>query len=657
MSGSHLDRAELPKNLALGVVAFSLLFPALAVWSPGALRDGLRAIVESTGGATVAHGVIEWTTVLLGLTISLFALARLSVVRDSVTIVIASVLLFTVPLDLVHLVVAWGLWAPGFSDWSWWAARCFAAGALALGLRAASGRGSPRHAERAIDYRIAGASLIVLVIVGWVASGGLGEGAQSPAAWSYRPWEVLPLALFLFGGLSVFPAAHRARPSMQSHAVVLAALPNVICHFQMGLLSRVEFDAHYFSAHLERLLGAVALLVGLAYDYRRTRQDIERAWGERDEEIEGAGAIRDKLDEEIRQRRLVENAQRALHMAVETMTLGVTVVDLEGRIKYVNRADAHMHGFEVDELLGQKARIYGTGDLSKRDPRPGKRVFWEREGFNRKKDGSLLPVRLISDWVTDLEGRTVGQVTLCEDLTHMKVLERTREEFLAEVSHELKTPLTSIIASLGLIASIDEESQPGRVNELTDIAVRNSERLLVLINDLLELQKLKAGAVSFKIEPLDQRMVVERAVSEVDPWAESCAVRLDLEDLRPGARVLADERRLVQVLTNLLSNAIRHTAANRGEWVRLEAGQRAGQAYVSVTDQGKGIPRELIGRVFERFGPEVGVSERIPGGSGLGLSIVHALVTGMNGAIEVESTLGKGSTFRVVLPLAPGPEA
>lgn len=660
--GSRLEASAFPKGLALGVIAASLLLTALAAWSPAALTKGLRAVVELRGGVTVLHGVVEWTTVLLALTVGLFALARLSVLRDSVTKVIANVVLFSLPFDILHLGVAWGLWLPGFSDWSLWISRCFAAAALVLGLWVVSGRARLQVVEHAVDYRIAAASLGVLLTVGFVALRGMGLDAQTPADGPPRPWELLPAGLFLLGGFMVLRIARRFRPSVQSYAIALATLPNVICHLELGLLSRTEFDAHYFSAHLERVLALLVLLVAWAYDYQRTRYGMKRAWEELesarqrlDQEVESA---REVLEEEIRQRQAVENTDRTLQRAMETMTLGVTVVDLEGRIQYVNSADARLHGFEVHELMGRKASIYGIGDpLEAKDPRPEERRFWERETLNRRKDGSRFPVRLISDWVTDLEGRTIGKVTICEDLTRLTMLERTREEFLSEVSHELKTPLTSIIAALGLVGSAQQTGQSGRARELTDIAVRNSERLLVLIDDLLELQSLKSDAVSFDIEPLDLRAVVEEVMSEVDPWAESCAVRLDLQDLRAGARVLADERRLVQVLTNLLSNAIRHTAANRGEWVRLEAGQQGDRSYVSVTDQGKGIPKEQLGRLFHRFGQEVDSGARLPGSSGLGLSIVDALVAGMDGSIEVETAVGKGSTFRVVLPRAADPEA
>lgn len=364
---------------------------------------------------------------------------------------------------------------------------------------------------------------------------------------------------------------------------------------------------------------------------------------------------------------------RLLARAVETMSLGLTITDRDGRIIYVNPADAHFHGYEVDELLGRSSRVYAAGVDPSLEVAPASSRYpeglelgddaeaidepWSRERLNSTRDGRVFPVRLVSDRLYDAAGEPIATVTICEDITEQKAIERLKNEFLATVSHELRTPLTSIIASLDLLG--DPRLDDAKEHELLAVARRNSHRLLGLINDLLDLQKLQARKMSFRREAVDARPLVEEAAEGMLALAESRGVDLRVEaDGPPAATPMSlrgDRQRLLQVLANLLSNAIKF--APEGTEVTLSARRLDDPARIrlAVRDRGAGIPEELQGRIFDQFVqaelPAAAPGDDADGGSGLGLSIARGMVEGMGGTIDFE-TSGEGTAFWVDLPEA-----
>ena len=359
---------------------------------------------------------------------------------------------------------------------------------------------------------------------------------------------------------------------------------------------------------------------------------------------------------------------RLLAKAVETMSLGVTITDRDGRIVYVNPADARQHGYSVEELLGESATIYADGVeptdvvLADDEDEPGNEP-WSRERLNIRKDGDIFPVRLVSDRLYDRRKRPLGTVTLCEDITERRAVERMKQEFLSTVSHELRTPLTSIIASLDLLG--DERLQDAaRKTQLLDVAQRNSHRLLGLINDLLDLQKLKARKMSFQMTRVLPAPVMDETLAGMMSLADSSDVTLKGRiEGADNAWIRCDKNRLQQVLTNLLSNAIKfspfggevtvtvalETAVDRDE----ETGQD--EVRISVADEGPGIPEEFQQKLFDQFS-QADRSNAKPGGSGLGLSIARGMVEGMDGRLRFD-TGPSGTTFHVLFARVPPPES
>jgi signal transduction histidine kinase len=244
-----------------------------------------------------------------------------------------------------------------------------------------------------------------------------------------------------------------------------------------------------------------------------------------------------------------------------------------------------------------------------------------------------------------------------DKLDERRRMEALKDEFISIVNHELRTPLTSIHGALGIINTRLGAELPEEARRLLDIAYRNSRRLTRLVDNVLDLQKIESGTVTFEIETQPLRPLLEQAVEANQPYATQLGVTLVLEEAPPAVRVAVDGDRVIQVLTNLLSNAAKFSPP--GERVAVSAVSSAGCWRVAVTDHGPGIPESFRGRVFQRFAQADSSTTRPRGGTGLGLSICKAIVERMGGRIGFETSSGRGTTFYFDLPMprAPGEAA
>jgi len=236
---------------------------------------------------------------------------------------------------------------------------------------------------------------------------------------------------------------------------------------------------------------------------------------------------------------------------------------------------------------------------------------------------------------------------LMEDITRYHRVEKLRNQFVSLVSHELRTPLTSIRGALGLIASGRLGSLPDDSQEMLDIAVRNTQRLGRLLDDILDLEQMDSGKLTMAKQARHARGLAEQAATEMRPMAEQAAVRLQVAG--PDATVFADPYRAVQALTNLLGNAIKFSPPGATVWATVEP--RRSEVLFQVKDQGRGIPPDKLEAIFGRFEQVDSSNARDKGGSGLGLAICRSIIEQHGGRIWVQSTLGHGSTFSFTLPL------
>jgi PAS domain S-box-containing protein len=237
---------------------------------------------------------------------------------------------------------------------------------------------------------------------------------------------------------------------------------------------------------------------------------------------------------------------------------------------------------------------------------------------------------------------------VARDIQEQKRILQMKDDFVSVVSHELRTPLTSIRGALGLIAGGVAGEVPEKARSLVDIAAKNSERLVRLINDILDVEKIESGQMGFRFAPIELMPLIEQGIESNRAYAEAYGVELRVVEPVPGARVWADPDRVQQVMANLLSNAAKFSP--RGGRVEVAAARQDGRLRVAVTDHGKGVPPEFRARVFEKFAQADASSTRQKGGTGLGLSISRAIVERLGGRMGFESEPGAATTFWFELP-------
>ena len=267
------------------------------------------------------------------------------------------------------------------------------------------------------------------------------------------------------------------------------------------------------------------------------------------------------------------------------------------------------------------------------------------------------PVRFIAvnaDPLHAADGSLIGAVAILHDITEHKRIEQLQRDFVSTISHELRTPLTSISGALGLVNGGALGAVPAAMASMLEIAQHNSLRLSLLINDLLDIDKLIAGKMTFDLQPHAVLPLLQEALRSNQTYAEQHQVsyqQLEGEPELAGAQAYVDPLRLHQVLANFLSNACKFSPA--GATVELSLERRAESLRVSVRDYGDGIPLDFQARIFQKFSQADASSTRQKGGTGLGLAISKELIERMNGQIGFDSHAGQGTCFWFELPSVP----
>ncbi len=261
-------------------------------------------------------------------------------------------------------------------------------------------------------------------------------------------------------------------------------------------------------------------------------------------------------------------------------------------------------------------------------------------------DGSESVIHARGEVVLGSDGKPVRMLGTGEDITERREVERAKDEFTSVVSHELRTPLTSIRGSLGLLESGVLGPLPEKGQRMIEIAVENTDRLVRLINDILDIERIDSGKIDMQKGPCDGAELIKCAVESLESLAANAGIILRAETA-PVA-ISADRDRIHQTLTNLISNAVKFSPA--GSVVEVSCAQHGGEVVFSVTDEGRGIPADKLDSIFERFQQVDASDSREKGGTGLGLAICRTIVENHDGRIWVESKPGEGSTFSFALP-------
>jgi signal transduction histidine kinase len=263
-----------------------------------------------------------------------------------------------------------------------------------------------------------------------------------------------------------------------------------------------------------------------------------------------------------------------------------------------------------------------------------------------RKDGSHYPVLLNGVVVYDTSGKKLIW-SIVEDISEQKRNDRIKNEFVSTVSHELRTPLTSIYGAIGLVVGGALGDVPEKIASTLKTAQNNTERLTLLINDLLDLEKLSAKKMKFDFKNHELINLIKESIINNQSYAEQYNVELIFTSVIDEIDVKVDSQRLQQVLANLISNAVKFSFKNNHVDIKVKT--RSGRVRVEICDYGTGIPKEFYKHIFQKFSQADSSDTRQKGGTGLGLSICREIIEQMNGEIGFESIEGKGSTFYIEL--------
>jgi two-component system sensor histidine kinase VicK len=373
------------------------------------------------------------------------------------------------------------------------------------------------------------------------------------------------------------------------------------------------------------------------------------------------------ISEQVRAEGRLRTLTRQSDSILASVGDGIYGIDLEGKVTFVNAAATQMLGYKQDEILGHvmhnlihHTRADGTPYDSADSPirksltnfdtvRVSNEIFW-------RKDGTSFPVEYVArpqidSQSSDSQGlKPLGVVVAFTDTTERRALDRMKDEFISTVSHELRTPLTSLRGALGLLAGGALANRPEKTQQMLEIAISNSDRLVRLVNDILDLERIGSGKAELHSAMCSAEDLLRRAAGVQQNRSPRPNIRIFFA--AHGVNVWADADRILQTLNNLLSNAIKFSPA--GSEIHLTARNLdESEAIIEVRDQGRGIPADKLEHIFDRFQQGDASDSRAMGGTGLGLAICRSIINQHGGRIWATSVEGQGTTFHFTLPTKP----
>jgi PAS domain S-box-containing protein len=389
---------------------------------------------------------------------------------------------------------------------------------------------------------------------------------------------------------------------------------------------------------------------------RRVRAQI------RDQQDNYSGRL--YIFEDVTERKRAEVNLRNLSNALESAVEGIAQIDAQGCYVGANHAYAQMLGYKQKEIVSMEWQTsvhpedlekvtYAYQEMLKK----GKS---EVEARALRKDGSIFDKQIVMVKNTN-QDKLIGHYCFVKDISDRREVERLKDEFVSVVSHELRTPLTSIRGSLGLVANGVLQTQPEKAQRMLEIAVNNSDRLIRLINDILDIERIESGKVMMNKQICDAASLMTQSVEVMQAMAEKAGVTIIVSPV--SARLCADSDRIIQTFTNLLSNAIKFSPPGSTILFTAKLGDETLNPQAEITDivfkiqdQGRGIPGDKLEAVFGRFQQVDASDSRKKGGTGLGLAICRSIIQHHDGNIWVESQVSQGSTFYVSLPVISAPK-
>jgi PAS domain S-box-containing protein len=375
--------------------------------------------------------------------------------------------------------------------------------------------------------------------------------------------------------------------------------------------------------------------------------------------VETAAASLGQMRARSHEQGRAEELYRRQEILLDSVADGICGVDLHGTVSFANPAAARLLAAPAPSLVGKPVHelLHGFAppisecgmDCPLRQSNENNMADSGEDTIYRS-DGSAFPAEYALTPILD-HGRFSGAVLSFRDISQRFALDRLKDEFISTVSHELRTPLTSIRGALGLLSSGILGDVSDKATNLLRIALNNSDRLVRLINDVLDLERIQSGREPLVFRPVQLADIVRQAIDGMAPVAEAAGVQLEHDTTQ--VEIAADPDRLIQILTNLLSNAVKFSPPGSTISVMLRPGVTG--VTLSVIDHGRGIPADKLEAIFGRFQQVDASDSRQKGGSGLGLAICRTIVLQHSGRIWAERNPDRGSTFRVFLPYQPAP--
>lgn len=461
----------------------------------------------------------------------------------------------------------------------------------------------------------------------------------------------LPLALHIYASPGEEPEhlLYASSEALEPGSARFSQLQQLELYGQTWTLrmdSRPEFDERFHSN--EALVFGLGLGLSLLVFFLTSSLALRHS---------RAQALANEMTRHIRQSKHdLRLSEERLSLALKGSNDGLWDLDLEAGSMFASPRAWEMLGYRPNELtcdLKLWERLTVAEDLAQQKARLAQTMLSNVDHFTTElrlqhKHGHVVPVLLRGHIQRDPQGMAQRISGTLMDLTERKRVEQMKNDFVSTVSHELRTPLTSISGALGLIVGGALGSAPPTMQQMLEIAYRNSLRLGHLINDLLDMEKIAAGKMSFELREHSLGDLLEESLASNQALCEQHGVRCTLEH-PTDVLVWVDGLRLQQVLGNFLSNAVKFTP-DGGE-IRLHSSLRGTKVRISVTDQGPGIPEAFRSRVFEKFAQADASDSRQKSGTGLGLAITKELIERMGGTVGFDCVPGQGTTFWCELPI------
>ena len=478
--------------------------------------------------------------------------------------------------------------------------------------------------------------------------------------------EDLPVGLFVVNRNAKVHYANRRAVAILGRGVMPDATPDQLAEIYQIYIEGT--DQHYPNEKLPVMLALAGkssaiedMEVEVSHNARTERRKL-KVWGQPVYRPDGQVEFGVAAFEDITEHKSALATQALYADIIAASNDAVMGFKLDGVLTAWNPAAERMFGYPMSQVIGQNISILVPNDRHTEEASLRTRLtqgeyIEQFETQRLRQDGSLIDVAINFSAMRNMAGQVIGASAVLSNITQRKQVDRLKSEFVSTVSHELRTPLTSIRGSLGLVLGGAVGQIPERVTSLLKIASNNCERLVRLINDILDIEKLDARKVQFMIKPTDLKAVVEQACINNHSYALQFDVKLVTTMPPEPIFVEIDADRVTQVLTNFLSNAAKFSLPGQAVDVVVQRIPHS-EVKVSVQDYGKGIPDEFKASIFQKFAQaDASDTKQIQlGGTGLGLSIAKAIIEQLGGRIGFDSENGQGTCFYFVLKEVPPPQ-